>query len=259
MLFKLPSQSLGKPGNFLLGFLVINFFVKGRWGWGTLAVGEGHERLGSQLPAQRVTAAECRVWSGKGGTWTKCSQKSQCFAVQCSAHSFPLILLSSQDQILEHQVPWGINNLLFLITLQELYSSCLAAQTPLFQSFLLILVSGKMGMGVEGRCLSQHHNRRSPFSLASWKWVCAWLVAMHLWVGHYVSLLSWTHDFKVCLGLFWKTWMQLSQISTQICSFGLACNELNFILPVLHSQLATQNLNSLNNSPNHPIRLIIKA
>lgn len=53
--------------------------------------------------------------------------------------------------------------------------------------------------------------------------------------------------------------MQLSQISSQICSFGLTCNELNFILPVLHSQLAIQNLNSFNNSPNHPIRLIIKA
>lgn len=114
-------------------------------------IGEGHERLGSQLSAQHVTTAECRLWPGTGRTWTRCSQKSQCFAVQCSAHSFSLILLRSQDQILEHQVPWGINNLLFLIILQELYSSCLAAQMPLFQSFLLILVSGKMRMGVEGR------------------------------------------------------------------------------------------------------------
>lgn len=71
--------------------------------------------------------------------------------MRCSAHSFPLILLSSQDQILEHQVLSGINSLLFLRMLQELYSGCLAGQMSLLQSFLFILVSGMMGMGVEGR------------------------------------------------------------------------------------------------------------
>lgn len=117
----------------------------------TFAVGKGHERPGSQLSARHVTIAEYRLCLGTGRTWTKGSQKSHCFATRCSAHSFPLILLSSQDQILEHQVPSGINSLLFLRMLQELYSGCLAGQMSLLQSFLFILVSGMMGMGVEGR------------------------------------------------------------------------------------------------------------
>lgn len=198
---------------------------------------------------------------GQSGTWVKCSQISVfCFSVLCTflpsdSFKFPRSDFGGPSSFMNQQtsVPPNTSGVVFQL---PGWSDAFVVKLPPYPG----LRNDGNGSWGKGRCLSQHHSRRSPLSLTSWKWVWAWLVAVHVWVGHYISF-CWAElmTFKVCLGLFWKTWMQLSQISTQICSFGLACKELNFILPVLHSQLATQNLNSFNNSPNHPIRLIIKA
>lgn len=181
--------------------------------------------------------------------------------MQWSVHTFLLILLCSQDQILKHQVLSGVKQLLAALST----SAAVIAQLHSWSDASVAIIPPCPGVSHDGGMredASAGTTKKPALSFASWEWVCVWLLAMHVgvWSGTLqLSLLNSTCGFKVCLGLFWKTWMQLSWISPQICSFGLACNELNFILPVLHSQIATQNLNSFNNSLNHPIRLIIKA
>ena len=188
----------------------------------------------------------------------------KCFTrpTQWPVYTFLLVLLCAQDQILEHQVRSGIN---------QMFASLKTSWVVLFQlpSWWGVSVAkvppypdvrndAGGGWGREDAAASTTEKALPSPSPPGNRSVLGLLPCMFEW-GITACSAELTRVFKACLGLFWKTWMQLSQISTQICSFGLACNELNFILPVLHSQLATQNLNSFNNSPNHPIRLIIKA
>lgn len=177
--------------------------------------------LNPQLSVLLLLSAD--FWPGAGGTRMQCSQKSQCFAVQHSAHScpsysfkFPRPDFGAPSSLRNQQssVPHDTSGVVFQL---PGWSDASAAKLHHFPGVRI----DRNGNWRKGRCLSQHHNR-SPLSLASWKWVCAWLVAMHLWMGHYISLC-------------WAELMTLRFV--WVCFERLGCSCLKFPLKYVHLAL----------------------
>lgn len=175
--------------------------------------------------SQPSACCYCWVHTLAWGRWNMDEVLTEISVFCCAALStflpsnsfkFPRPDFGAPSSLRNHQssVPHNTSGVVFQL---PGWSDASVAKLPPFPG----VRNDKNGSWGKGRCLSQHHNR-SPLSLTSWKWVCAWLVAMHLWVRHYISLC-------------WAELMTLRFV--WVCFERLGCSCLKFPLKYVHLAL----------------------
>ena len=118
----------------------------------TFAVGKGHGRSGSQLSRLLVPSPNFDLGQVEHGLNDR-GKLNVLLGLHSGLHvpSFSFFCVP-KTTFWSTKFFHRLTIFLLLLTLQELlYFSCLAGQTPLLQKFLLVLVSGMMGVGAWGK------------------------------------------------------------------------------------------------------------